>query len=122
MKLLFDQNLSFKLVDRLADLFPDSDQVRRLGLDQADDRAIWEHAKRSGFVLVTQDSDFADLAALLGPPPKVIWLRCGNQPTQGRGTPPQSRPGHRSAGSRHRRELPGDFLSTNGRQGHVGST
>jgi predicted nuclease of predicted toxin-antitoxin system len=82
MKLLFDQNLSFKLVDRLADLFPDSDQVRRLGLDQADDRAIWEHAKRSGFVLVTQDSDFADLAALLGPPPKVIWLRCGNQPTQ----------------------------------------
>jgi predicted nuclease of predicted toxin-antitoxin system len=82
MKLLFDQNLSFKLVERLADLFPGSDQVRRLGLDQADDRAIWEHAKRSGFVLVTQDSDFADLAGLLGPPPKVIWLRCGNQPTQ----------------------------------------
>jgi predicted nuclease of predicted toxin-antitoxin system len=82
MKLLLDQNLSFKLVDRLADLFPGSDQVRRPGLDQADDRAIWEHAKRSGFVLVTQDSDFADLAALLGPPPKVIWLRCGNQPTQ----------------------------------------
>jgi predicted nuclease of predicted toxin-antitoxin system len=82
MKLLFDQNLSFKLVDRLADLFPGSDQVRRLGLDQADDRAIWEHAKRDGFVLVTQDSDFADLAALLGPPPRVIWLRCGNQPTQ----------------------------------------
>jgi predicted nuclease of predicted toxin-antitoxin system len=82
MRLLFDQNLSFNLVDRLADLFPDSDQVRRLGLDQADDRAIWEHAKRSGFVLVTQDSDFADLAALLGPPPKVIWLRCGNQTTK----------------------------------------
>src|SRR5437867_4450249 len=82
MKLLFDQNLSFKLVDRLADLFPGSAQVRRLGLDQADDRAIWEHANRGGFVLVTQDSDFADLAALLGPPPKVIWLRCGNQPTQ----------------------------------------
>lgn len=31
MKLLFDQNLSFKLCQRLADLFPDSDQVRRLG-------------------------------------------------------------------------------------------
>lgn len=31
MKLLFDQNLSFKLVSRLADLFPDSDQVPRLG-------------------------------------------------------------------------------------------
>jgi predicted nuclease of predicted toxin-antitoxin system len=23
-----------------------------------------------------------NLAALHGPPPKVIWLRCGNQPTQ----------------------------------------
>lgn len=40
MKLLFDQNLSFKLVDRLVDLFPDSDQVRRLRLDRADDRTI----------------------------------------------------------------------------------
>ena len=30
---------------------------------------------------MTQDSDFADMAALHGQPPKVIWLRCGNQPT-----------------------------------------
>jgi predicted nuclease of predicted toxin-antitoxin system len=82
MKLLFDQNLSFKLVNRLAEIFPHSDHVRRLELDQADDRTIREHAKLNGFVLVTQDSDFADLAALLGPPPKVVWLRCGNQPTQ----------------------------------------
>jgi predicted nuclease of predicted toxin-antitoxin system len=82
MKLLFDQNLSFKLIGRLADLFPGSDQVRRLGLDRADDRVIWDHAKLHGFTLVTQDSDFADLAALLGPPPKVIWLRCGNRPTR----------------------------------------
>ena len=61
---------------------PDSGQARQLGLDQADDRAIWQHAKLNGFVVVTQDSDFADFAALLGSPPKVIWLRCGNQPTQ----------------------------------------
>src|SRR5437763_6905856 len=81
MKLLFDQNLSFKLVARLADLFPQSEQVRRLGLDEADDRVIWEHARAGGFTLVTQDSDFADIAALRGAPPKVIWLRCGNQPT-----------------------------------------
>ena len=81
MKLLFDQNLSFKLCAQLADLFPDSDQVRRLGLDQADDRALWQHAKVNGFTLGSQDSDFADMATLYGPPPKVIWLRCGNQPT-----------------------------------------
>jgi predicted nuclease of predicted toxin-antitoxin system len=33
-------------------------------------------------VLVTLDADFAELASLLGPPPKVLWLRCGNQPTK----------------------------------------
>ena len=52
-----------------------------LGLAEADDRALWQHAKANAFVLVTRDSDFADMAALYGPPPKVIWLRCGNQPT-----------------------------------------
>jgi predicted nuclease of predicted toxin-antitoxin system len=81
MKLLFDQNLSFKLCGQLADLFPGSNQVRQLGLDRADDSALWQFAKANGFGIVTQDADFADLAALYGPPPKIIWLRCGNQPT-----------------------------------------
>ena len=81
MKLLFDQNLSFKLCPPLADLFPGSSQVRLLGLAQADDSVVWQHAKANAFVLVTQDSDFADMTALYGPPPKVIWLRGGNQPT-----------------------------------------
>ncbi len=81
MRLLFDQNLSFKLCSRLAGLFPDSSQVRLLGLSEADGRVVWEHAKANGFTLVSQDSDFADLATLVGPPPKVIWLRFGNKPT-----------------------------------------
>ena len=80
MKLLFDQNLSFKLCGRLADLFPGSNQARQLHLDEADDRAIWQFAKDNGFTIVSLDSDFADMAALYGSPPKVIWLRCGNQP------------------------------------------
>ena len=80
MRLLFDQNLSFKLCRRLADVFPDSGQARLLNLSEADDRTVWEYAKQNGFVIVSQDADFADLAALYGPPPKVIWLRCGNQP------------------------------------------
>src|SRR5438128_2643373 len=81
MKLLFDQNLSFRLCRILAADFPDSSQVRLLGLDTVDDRAIWQYAKTNGFVLATQDSDYAEIAALYGFPPKVIWLRCGNQPT-----------------------------------------
>jgi predicted nuclease of predicted toxin-antitoxin system len=82
MKLLFDQNLSFNLCRRLGNLFPDSNQVRLLGMEEASDRTIWEYAKANDFILVSQDVDFADLATLYGPPPKVIWLRCGNQPTE----------------------------------------
>jgi predicted nuclease of predicted toxin-antitoxin system len=55
MKLLFDQNLSFKLCALLSDLFPDSKPVRDLGLDRSDDRIVWQHAKENGFLLVSQD-------------------------------------------------------------------
>src|SRR6266403_711788 len=82
MKLLFDQNLSFKLCQQLADIFPNSNQIRLLGMEEADDRLIWEYARANNFIVVSHDVDFADLATLYGPPPKVIWLRCGNQPTK----------------------------------------
>ncbi len=81
MKLLFDQNLSFKLCANLDDLFRESSQVRLLGLDKASDAAIWDFAASNAFTLVTLDADFAEMAALRGAPPKVIWLRCGNQST-----------------------------------------
>jgi predicted nuclease of predicted toxin-antitoxin system len=81
MKLLFDQNLSFKLCRSLADLFPDSAQVRRAGLAEADDRTIWNYAAAHGFILVSFDADFVEMATLHGSPPKLIWLRRGNQPT-----------------------------------------
>ena len=81
MKLLFDQNLSSKLCDHVADLFPDSTHVRLVGLSEADDRIICEHAKAGGFAIVSLDGDFAEMAAFLRSPPKVIWLRTGNQST-----------------------------------------
>lgn len=40
MRLLFDQNLSPRLVNRLADLYPSSQHVSFIGLDRANDRAI----------------------------------------------------------------------------------
>jgi predicted nuclease of predicted toxin-antitoxin system len=83
MRLLFDQNLSYRLCKALAEVFPDSTQIHLLGFEHADDRVLWNFARAEGFTLVSQDADFADLAAHLGPPPKVIWLRCGNQPTSG---------------------------------------
>jgi predicted nuclease of predicted toxin-antitoxin system len=50
-------------------------------LANADDREILRYARDHGFTLVSFDSDFAEMAALLGAPPQVIWLRCGNQTT-----------------------------------------
>ena len=82
MRLLFDQNLSHRLCGELADVFPGAAHVRTLGLAEAEDRAIWEYARTNGFAIVTLDSDFADMAFFYGPPPKVIWLRSGNQPTE----------------------------------------
>ena len=57
MRLLFDQNLSFKLCGMIADLFPDSSHVRSHGLSEVTDRALWEFAKANGFAIVTQDVD-----------------------------------------------------------------
>ncbi len=81
MKLLFDQNLSFKLCQIMADLFPASNHVRLLGLSEAGDRVLWDFARENGFAIVSQDADFAEMAVLLRSPPKVIWLRTGNQST-----------------------------------------
>jgi predicted nuclease of predicted toxin-antitoxin system len=81
VKLLFDQNLSRHLVTRLADLFPDSSHVASLGLDTASDREVWDYAADQGFAIASKDSDFRQLAFLLGPPPKSIWLRVGNRST-----------------------------------------
>jgi len=78
MKLLFDHNLSHTLVRRLADIFPDSTQTRLLNFSTASDSTIWQHAKENGFVVVTLDKDFSELALQRGTPPKIIWLRCGN--------------------------------------------
>ena len=78
MKLLFDQNLSPKLVTRLADLYPGSNHVYHVQKDQVSDEELRDYARRERFVIVTKDSDFSDLCILLGFPPKVIWIRRGN--------------------------------------------
>ena len=81
MKLLSDQNLSHKLVARLACHFTGSIHVRELGMTAADDHAIWQHARIGGFAIVSKDGDFHQLSLLHGAPPKVIWLRVGNAST-----------------------------------------
>lgn len=78
MKLLFDQNLSPKLVALLADLFPASQHVRESGLERADDLSVWRYALEHGFAIVTKDSDFQERSQIAGSAPKIVWIRRGN--------------------------------------------
>jgi len=78
MKLLFDENLSPKLVRLLADLFPDSLHVRDVGLKAADDPIVWTYAADNGLMICSKDSDMHQRSFVFGYPPKVVWVRLGN--------------------------------------------
>lgn len=82
MKLLFDENLSRHLVQRLSDIFPESQHVAAVGLLRSSDRQIWEYAKTGGFTIITADGDFYEIAVAQGSPPKLIWLRGCDYPTR----------------------------------------
>ena len=82
MKLLIDQNLAPRLVQLLGPSFDGSVHVRDLGLSQADDRQIWEHAKADGYIILSKDDDFHQRGLVLGHPPKVIWGQLGNASTR----------------------------------------
>jgi predicted nuclease of predicted toxin-antitoxin system len=75
VKLLFDANLSPKLVKRLADLFPGLAHVFETGLARfTPDTTIWEYAERNAYIIVTTDADFIELSHQRGFPPKVIRI------------------------------------------------
>ncbi|MET0029347.1 MAG: DUF5615 family PIN-like protein [Candidatus Thiodiazotropha sp.] len=80
MKLLLDQNLSFRLLEKLQPAYPGSTQVKFVDLDQADDLSVWRFARNNGFTIVTKDSDFHEFSLIYSNPPKIIWLKCGNKP------------------------------------------
>lgn len=78
MKLLFDENLSFRIVGELADRFPGSSHVDLLGLRGQDGPTVWRHAAEHEYVLVSKDDDFRQLSLLHGAPPKVVLCAIGN--------------------------------------------
>jgi predicted nuclease of predicted toxin-antitoxin system len=74
--------MSRKLVTRLADIFPNASHVQLHGLAEKTDTEVWDFAKLNDFCIVTQDADFTERSRLYSSPPKkVVWLRCGNAPT-----------------------------------------
>ena len=81
MKLLFDQNISHRIINKLHPDFSECKQVSHVGLQDHDDIDIWEYAQNNNYSIVTFDSDFYDLSLINGWPPKIIWLRTGNLTT-----------------------------------------
>ena len=82
MRLLFDQNISFRITKKLLDLFPDCKHVSECGLMDCNDPDIWEYARKNNYSIVTFDSDYYDISVINGHPPKIIWIRTGNLTTK----------------------------------------
>ena len=73
MRLLLDQNLSPKLVRKLADVLPGLETVYDHDLIGSSDPFIFDWARRTEVsAVISTDRDFIRLAERLGPPPKVI--------------------------------------------------
>ena len=81
MRLLFDENLSPRLIRSFAAEFQNSAHVISVGLAGASDQAIWDYARTHGYTVISKDDDFRGLALVNGAPPKVIWMRVGNAST-----------------------------------------
>jgi len=79
VKLLLDENLSRRIIPFIQDRFPGSTQVSQVGMEQADDKVIRQYAIDNNFVITTKDADFYEMNMLYGQPPKIIWLKMGNQ-------------------------------------------
>lgn len=78
MKFLFDQNISYRIIQKLPEIYKGSTHIKSEKLINEPDLEIWKFAKKHIFTIVTQDSDFNDLNSLFGFPPKIIWIRMGN--------------------------------------------
>lgn len=76
MRLLLDENLSYRIVPQLEEAGHDAVHVSSVGLDDTDDDVILPWAEREGRVVVTADADFSEMLALAGATgPSVIQLR-----------------------------------------------
>lgn len=82
MKLLIDENISYRLVHLIKAYFPDTIHVSSIRKPRFSDIDIWLYAKENNYTIVTFDSDFYEWQLMRGYPPKVIWLRIGNTKTE----------------------------------------
>lgn len=79
MNLWLDAQLSPSLARWMStELGVEATAVRDLGLRDASDPEIFMAARAADAVVITKDADFATLLERHGPPPRIVWLTCGN--------------------------------------------
>jgi len=72
VKLLLDENLSFRLVAQLEPAFPDSAHGDAFGLHAQADSAICKCARDNSFIILSKYDDLCRLSFFYGPPP-ILW-------------------------------------------------
>lgn len=78
MRFLIDAQLPPALARPLNDRGHVAEHVNDVGLGDAPDRRLWRYALEHGAVIVTKDEDFANMVAIGGDSPPVVWVRVGN--------------------------------------------
>lgn len=79
MMIWIDAQRSPSLAGWIADTFGvQASAVRDLGLRDAKDIEIFRAARNANAIVLSKDADFQHLLEQLGPPPKILWLTCGN--------------------------------------------
>jgi len=80
MTIWVDAQLSPFIALHINNSFPGLKAVslKSLGLNFANDQEIYDKAKAANVVVMSKDYDFVKLLRSNGPPPKLIWITCGN--------------------------------------------
>lgn len=79
MKIVIDQNISFRIIPHINHLFTEIIHIRTLGWTDAPDIVIFRNAKQQDFdAILTLDEDFDNIILENSPPPKILWLRVRN--------------------------------------------
>ena len=81
MKLLIDQNISYKVAQVANEYFSGSVHVGKIGLSTALDKEIIDYAIKDNYTIVSKYRDFVEYVSFNGSPPKVIILKTGNTST-----------------------------------------
>jgi predicted nuclease of predicted toxin-antitoxin system len=83
VKLLLDENLSWRMIKQLTPFFAEVVPVSESKIIQpADDISIWNYAKKNGFTIISKDDDFEKIVLLRKAPPKLVYLKTYNLDTK----------------------------------------